>query len=478
MELRIPIQKSTLLSKSILWTLQNNFYKKCSLAAWTGETVIPNFVTSNCFIAKVFIYLVQLYSDIIFNNIIDIFNNGYNETEPIYIIELGSGSGKLGFLLIEKLMEIQEFYPKSNREFPFVYVMTEVSQDMIGFYQKHPRLVPLIDRGILDFASFECENDNEIKLIKSGKVISEKTPSLNPLIVLGNYVLDTLTQTCYRIDRGSILNSLCTIEMKAPRTAQIQAPTTEVDTTSPEIINNMIITWNYEKVEKDNIDEDEEIKSILLEYEDMDEGSIIIPIGGIKLLKNLEKLSSQVMFIVGDKGYSSVSELSGHRDPHIALHGSFSFMVNFDAICKYIKNHNGHYINTPYTDGFKVFTYFLGSQPKEVSNTLFAFSQSLVTFGPESFSTLQRCVKEESIPKFKHLQALLRLSDGDPDVFYKFRGIIVEQGTNNISPDGGNSDLILDLKRVISYIFRLQMQFIHYKNKKMYHLNQEDCLWD
>lgn len=58
MELRIPIQKSTLLSKSILWTLQNNFYKKCSLAAWTGETVIPNFVTSNCFIAKVFIYLV------------------------------------------------------------------------------------------------------------------------------------------------------------------------------------------------------------------------------------------------------------------------------------------------------------------------------------------------------------------------------------------------------------------------------------
>lgn len=52
-ELRIPVQAATRLEDSILWKLQKNFYDYASLLAWTGDTVIPNFVTSNCYIAKV-----------------------------------------------------------------------------------------------------------------------------------------------------------------------------------------------------------------------------------------------------------------------------------------------------------------------------------------------------------------------------------------------------------------------------------------
>lgn len=410
----------------------------------------------------IFILFKQLYADIVFNNIIDIFNNNkYNPKEPIYIIEIGAGSGKLGYLLLEKLIEVKEFYPteqsdssNNNKQYPFVYVMTEVSPEMIDFYQKHPRLSPLLEQGVLDIAIFDSEKDTEISLIHSKRTLSISNPSLNPLILIGNYLFDTLRQTAYRIENGQFFESLCTIETRAQQPQQSNnnngnIVNESVDLNSTDLINSMIVTWKYEKIEKDKIEEEEYIKEIIYQYENINEASIIIPVGGIKLLKLLEEISNhQLMAIVGDKGYSNLNELNILRDPHIALHGSFSFMVNFDAVSKYIVSRNGHYINTPYCDGFKVFTYFIGLNKEELSNTLFSFKQSMISFGPESFSTLQRCIKEESIPKFKHLQALLRLSDGDPDVFYKFRGIIVEQGTSNISPDGSNADLILDLKRV------------------------------
>lgn len=44
--------------------------------------------------------------------------------------------------------------------------------------------------------------------------------------------------------------------------------------------------------------------------------------------------------------------------------------------------------------------------------------------GPEDFSALQRCVKEEAPnPSLKHLLALLRLANHDSEVFYKFRQV-------------------------------------------------------
>lgn len=359
-------------------------------------------------------------------------------------------------------MEVKEFFPKpsnneNNREYPFVYVMTEVSPEMIDFYQKHPKLSPLLKSGILDIAIFDSEKDNEISLIESKRILSRSNPSLNPIILIGNYLFDSLRQSAYRIEDGEYYESYCTIETRAPSPQQQDNSNNgSIDLNSTDIINSMIVSWKYEKIEKEKINEEEYIKNILFEYEEMKEGSIIIPVGGIKLLKLIEEISdNRIMCIIGDKGYSNINELNILRDPHIALHGSFSFMVNFDSICKYINNQNGFYINTPYCDGFKVFSYFIGLKKEELSNTLFTFKESMISFGPESFSTLQRCIKEESIPKFKHLQALLRLSDGDADVFYKFRGIIVEQGTSNISADGSNCDLILDLKRVYNYIYIL-----------------------
>ena len=67
-----------------------------------------------------------------------------------------------------------------------------------------------------------------------------------------------------------------------------------------------------------------------------EDATILIPIGGLKLLQNLTKICHDanvpLLSLVGDKGYNSFNDMSGLRNPHVAKHGSISFMVNFHAL--------------------------------------------------------------------------------------------------------------------------------------------------
>jgi hypothetical protein len=57
-----------------------------------------------------------------------------------------------------------------------------------------------------------------------------------------------------------------------------------------------------------------------------------------------------------------------------------------------------------------------------------AFSDYACDFGPNDFFVMQKGLKEESPnPSLKSVCALLKLGDWDPDVFYKFRDVILNQ---------------------------------------------------
>lgn len=58
---------------------------------------------------------------------------------------------------------------------------------------------------------------------------------------------------------------------------------------------------------------------------------------------------------------------------------------------------------------------------------LCAWADTMDTFGPDNFSTLQRCVRDEvAKPSLKTALATLRMACWDSDVFYKFRGVLIE----------------------------------------------------
>jgi hypothetical protein len=59
--------------------------------------------------------------------------------------------------------------------------------------------------------------------------------------------------------------------------------------------------------------------------------SFLMPIGAISALRNIRKLAKKgrMLVLAGDKGHTHLAELDGQRDPHVAMHGSFSCMVKF-----------------------------------------------------------------------------------------------------------------------------------------------------
>jgi hypothetical protein len=81
---------------------------------------------------------------------------GLDLSQPIYLVELGSGSGRLArhFLRV-----FWSFFPASSLgHLPVKFVMTDFSQSTLDFWQAHPALAPHVAGGRLDFALLDAEH--------------------------------------------------------------------------------------------------------------------------------------------------------------------------------------------------------------------------------------------------------------------------------------------------------------------------------
>lgn len=87
----------------------------------------------------------------------------------------------------------------------------------------------------------------------------------------------------------------------------------------------------------DYLNEDDTIRRVLQKYREMNKTlSFVLPVGAFCLFQNLLRLSGDQLFcLIGDKGYPTADEFAGERDPHIAIHGSVSFMLNLHSIRLY-----------------------------------------------------------------------------------------------------------------------------------------------
>lgn len=55
----------------------------------------------------------------------------------------------------------------------------------------------------------------------------------------------------------------------------------------------------------------------------------------------------RAVVISGDKGNNNPEQFRGLMDPHIAVHGSFSVMVNYHAIGAYFTSRGGFALHNP-----------------------------------------------------------------------------------------------------------------------------------
>lgn len=95
-----------------------------------------------------------------------------NPEEKLYIFELGTGSGKLSFFMLKALQELSDTLPLALDK--IVYVVTDIAEDNLNFWEEHPALQSFISQGRVDFGIFDAINDTEVFLKLSQKTI---TPS-------------------------------------------------------------------------------------------------------------------------------------------------------------------------------------------------------------------------------------------------------------------------------------------------------------
>ncbi len=160
------------------------------------QGVVPNFASSNCYIARSYAYAILGF-------LRDYWKDKEPSSEPVYIVEAGAGSAKLSYVLVKHLISWRKFWP---HEGCFKYIITDFAATNFEFWMNHPSLQHLTEAGLIDYGAFDSENTETLKLELSGLDV---TLSKHPIILVANYVFDSLKQDAFVVDRD-LCEMLCT----------------------------------------------------------------------------------------------------------------------------------------------------------------------------------------------------------------------------------------------------------------------------
>ena len=94
--------------------------------------------------------------------------------------------------------------------------------------------------------------------------------------------------------------------------------------------------------------------------------TILLPLGAIRFLSHLRALShNRFLLLSADKAHAHAEDARlGKETPHLAIHGSFSFMTNFDALRVCVETFGGRSLHTPYYSGLQVAAFLVGAAPE------------------------------------------------------------------------------------------------------------------
>jgi tetratricopeptide (TPR) repeat protein len=405
---RVCLEQDRRLSQSLIWKLQRSFFHQQGIEAWKQDTV-PHHITSNTFIAGA-------YSRLVFGFLRDCHavtgaseNNALplDLSQPVYLIELGSGPGRLAYHFLKTFMSV---FPRSAiKDVPFKYVMTDVTEQNLEYWRAHTSLQPFVEQGVLDFALFDAEQSEDIRLWHSGETLSAGTIK-NPLVVIANYFFDSIPQDVFYLQDGQLYESLITVS----------SPREEPDLDDPEILNRVEISYNNRPASTQYYD-DPDYNRILQYYRrQLAATYVLFPCAALGCLGRLRALSGGRMLLVSaDKGYIGEEALVGRSEPKISVHGSFSMMVNYHAIAQYFLNCGGRALHTSHRHAhISVCAFLLGDHPDGYTETRQAYLEAIEQRGPDDFYTLKKGIEEhyEDL-SLQQLTALLRLSGWDSKTF-------------------------------------------------------------
>ena len=196
------LEKQQPILNSMIWKNQREYFT--SLPTKPAGVKASEFSLScNSYIAKVaFLRCAaefQAYANVIMGYVLDWYSDPSNDTsEPIYIIDIGAGFGKLSYLIMYSLLEMKEHWPSSH--LPFVYVVSDCCKDYVPLWERDPYLSQFAKMGYLDFAVFDCAQDAELILRNSHLSLSPDSLHIPPFF-LCSCVFSTLPQDVIKVEQ-------------------------------------------------------------------------------------------------------------------------------------------------------------------------------------------------------------------------------------------------------------------------------------
>jgi tetratricopeptide (TPR) repeat protein len=399
------LERNRRLSESLLWRLQRNFFDSQGAQAWT-EGVVPHYVTSNPWIA-------DAYAKVVLGWVRDVCaaplggSPVLDAGQPLYIVELGCGSGRFAYLFLIRFFDLLSRSPFAALRVR--YVLTDFTEYNLDVLRNHLALRPFVTAGLLDFARYDAGTDLELRLSESGDVLTPETLA-NPLAVIANYVFDGIPQDCFTCRAGHLYETLVTLT----------STQREADPEAAEILGRIRLAWKRRPVRGPYYGE-ADLDAILGEYAaSLKETTVLFPTGALRCVRNLARLSGgRLLLLSSDKGFSSEAALQGGKEPELAVHGSFSVMVNFHAIGRWLARAGGEVL-TPMFESpqLNVTAGLLGAPAGGWMETRLAFDDAVERRGPSDFFSLRKSI--EQVSGAFHLEGLLswlRLAGFDHNIF-------------------------------------------------------------
>ncbi len=385
----------------MIWDLQTQFYRDKGVDAWID---VPSFTASSPFIGNTYAHICLAFiRDVVAANPAAV-------DHPFYIMELGAGTGRCAYYTLKRLLEL--LADAGMEQVDVRYIMCDIAEKNIAFYQSHPCLKPFIDRGIIDFAVFDLEADAVIQLQMANVEVTNQL-LVNPLIVLANYVFDTTTHDAFNVTDQQI----------RPLLVDVTCDSSNIENGKVKSIDKLMVSLRLSEQTSLHY-QDETLNEIVELYRtQVASGSnVVMPNGGFKAITHLSRLANHRLLLLStDKGYHGMAELNKLTPPQLVVHGAtaFSLMVNFHALKMYFeKNHGDAYVEDTVDTILITAAMMFGFKLSALTQTRAAIQTYIAGLSPGKYSKLiLRAHELTATSDFETILSHLVLSDYDPKYF-------------------------------------------------------------
>ena len=407
------------LSQSLIWRLQRDFYAQRGLKAWT-EDMVPSYITNNPFIA-------EIYAQIVAGFVSDCIQHSQraplSPENPLRILELGAGTGKFSYLFLRKLttlLQARKIAPQILR-----YCMADCSENLLADWRANRYLAEFVENGILEFQLHRAEDDNSAS--PGGNSPDLAKPAKGPLVVIANYVFDSLPQDAFIIANGQLSEALLTT------TRANQSSSSSEGDAVPQL-GSLQLSFKNVPVSPHRY-ADKSWNATLEHYRTrLPAATVLFPSAALDTLQQLSaSTDGRMLVLAADKGILHEDDLVLLQGPpQLEFHASsncFSQLVNFDAIARrFFVVGGAALLPQKHFSSLSICAFLAHGPDDKLPATRAAYQDAQSAFGPDDLFALMSWLNAhmEGVSIVQAL-ALLRLTHWDTTALLRLFPVISRQ---------------------------------------------------